>query len=74
MSDKKDSKIRRPGESVNPPEVLSYNPETFEPIKVDKKKALREWLNSTKSQVSEGDNQVSINPKQAAYSKKRKKK
>ena len=74
MSKKKETKIVRPGGSADVPDAQQYDPETFEPKNVDKEKALKQWFDDAKKKKGEGSSSVTINPKQAYYAKKHKKK
>ena len=72
---KKSAKIKRPKGAADVPEAQMYDLETFEPKNVDKRKALKAWFNSAKEKKSEdGLSNVLIDPKQAVYAKKEKKK
>lgn len=71
---KKEPSIRKPTGSIQPPDIQSYDPVTFQTNRdrIKQRKALSDWFRSAQSKELEyeGMNQVSIDPKQAAYSKK----
>jgi hypothetical protein len=77
MSKNKEIKIRRPRGGVNSPEAKIHPEFETIPQKADKKAALKEWLKSAKNSTLEEAEEVNsgiIDPKQAAYAKKRRKK
>ncbi len=74
---KKNKDIRKPRGGVNPPESGKIYQEFEELPKVDKRKTLKEWFDSARNFTLEDDgktNSAIIDPKQAAYAKKRRKK
>ena len=77
-SDQKSAFIRGPSGSIQPPDVQSYDPVTFESNRnrITQRKALRSWFKSAQSKELEyeGLTEVIIDPKQVAYNKKRRKK
>lgn len=69
------SKVYRPKGSSNIPSAPRYDPDTGEPVQVDKREALRQWFKDSKvDRIAEDEGySVSIDPKQAVYAKKTKK-
>lgn len=72
---KKESKVVRPGKSSDIPNAPVFDPVTFEPTNTDKRKAVSDWFKTAKNNAAslDGDFSVIIDPKQAAYQKKKRK-
>ena len=68
-------KIYRPRNGADLPETPHFNPETGEPVAVDKRKAFNEWLKRSKVEQKDSEECYSglIDPKQAFYARKKRK-
>lgn len=71
----KNKKIYRPKKGTEVPDAPVYDPATGEPMRVDRRQALSQWLKQSKMTSINDDECYSglIDPKQAVYAKKEKK-
>lgn len=71
--EKENKTIYRPKAGTDAPDAQRYNPETGEPVQVDKRAALKQWFRESKKDNRKDNEsyQVTIDPKQAFYARKK---